>query len=234
MDWGLKTDVLPSLGSGAGQSTSSRFPRSSGLAPINPSNVRHSDLPKAPDDQDMPRQPKSSHGSRDVHRQAAVDVVHPLPRANAAHAHASTSSNWGQQLRIGQFPTSGVGGDQPVRQMPQPMPKDENQMPHSARQIRSSGGPRDPVPPVRGSLTAREASSIRPSSKGQASWAMKPNGIGANGIGDSSSSQGGRDAQGARDAAREAERERQAAEKPKQPRRKDKQPKKKDWPPSCR
>lgn len=43
--------------------------------------------------------------------------------------------------------------------------KDE---PQTARQIRSSGGPREPVPPSRGSMTAR------PSSKG--SWATKPNG----------------------------------------------------------
>jgi len=196
MDWGLKTDVLPSLGSTAGQSTGSRFVsrNSGGLAPLNPSNVH---LPKAQEEQDLPRQPKSSHGSRDVHRQAG-ESSHRVPH------HASTSSNWGQQLHIGKFPSYTAASESQSRHMPQPVSKDElPSQPQTARQIRSSGGPRDPVPPQRGSQTQRESSN-RPSSKGQQSWASKS---GLDGGGSSHSS---------RDPER-AEREKAEKEKIKDP-----------------
>merc|ERR1719326_783242 len=98
MDWGFKNDVLPTLGSGAGPSSGPRY-RNAGLAPLNPSSVH---LPKAPEEQDLPRQPKSSHGSRDVHRQAG-EVSHREPRLGMA----ATGSNLGQQLHIRNFASYG-------------------------------------------------------------------------------------------------------------------------------
>jgi serine/threonine protein kinase len=164
MDWGLKTDALPSLSSGAGQSSAPRYGnRTAGLAPLNP-NVH---LPKAPEDQEIPRQLKSSHGSRDVRRQVG-ELSHREPRL------ANTSAHWGQQLNIGKFPSYAAAAEPQPRHVPQPVSKDEfPSQPQTARQIRSSGGPREPVVPNRGSLTSREHSN-RPSSKGQQQWASKP------------------------------------------------------------
>lgn len=155
--------MLPSLGSTTGGSGGSRFPgRGSGLAPLNTSNVH---FPKSGGDVDGPqetvRQPKSSHGTRDNHRDN---------HQQRDSQKGSTSTSWGQQLHIGKLPEYGSAHQQ------QPRSSGKDDQPQTARQIRSSGGPREPVPPSRGSMTAR------PSSKG--SWATKPNGDLGSGQGD--------------------------------------------------
>jgi len=145
--------MLPSLGS-TGTGGGSRFPgRNSGLAPINTSAMHFAKVSGNSEEQEIVRQPKSSHGTRDAHREA---------QQHRESHKSSTSTNWGQQLHIGKLPEY----QQVARHQSQGTGKDD--VPQTARQIRSSGGPREPVPPSRGSMTAR------PSSKG--SWATKPNG----------------------------------------------------------
>jgi len=160
MDWSTKgNDVLPSLGSGSGATGPARL-RGSGLAPLNSTGMH---FPKAPQGDDQAHgqersQPKSSHGARDGNK-------------------GTSGASWGQQMNIGKLP-------QQIQPLADPQvaaasrqlgghstAKDE---PQSARQTRSSGGPRDSTAAQsRGSVTAR------PSSKGAPSWATKPGDFGS-------------------------------------------------------
>jgi len=108
--------------------------RNNGLAPINTSNVH---FPKSDDAEKPP--PKSSHGVRH---------------------EKSSGTSWVGQLHVGRLPQPHITQDQPAVNG-QAAPTSAHTALQTARQVRSSGGPRE----SRGSLTAR------PSSKG--SWATQ-------------------------------------------------------------
>uniref|UniRef100_A0A7S0FKN1 dual-specificity kinase n=1 Tax=Pyrodinium bahamense TaxID=73915 RepID=A0A7S0FKN1_9DINO len=140
MDWPKGNDMLPSLGANSSSSkpTEQRsfMNRNAGLAPINTSNVH---FPK-PEEQGVP---KSSHGSRhDVHK-----------------GNSSASTSWGPQLHVGKLPQPYASQEQPPPSAREPGMGAASGS-QTARQIRSSGGPREPVAPTRGPMSAR------PSSKG--------------------------------------------------------------------
>ncbi|CAE7216197.1 DYRK4 [Symbiodinium sp. CCMP2592] len=171
MDWS-KNDTLPSLGAASKPSTRGgeipRMNRNGGLAPLHASS--HFSKPE-----DQGPVPRSAHGNRlGATFSSSMTVGHG---AGGGLAASSTTSNWAPQLHVGKLP-------QPFAPSKQQQQLDEQAASHAAssrdpggvssgsmtaRQIRSSGGARDPaVPGTRGSLTAR------PSSKGGSqSWAAQ-------------------------------------------------------------
>lgn len=154
MDWpnGKGSDALPSLASGAkaaeGAMARNFVNRNSGLAPIN-ANAHFS---KSEDQAPMPR---SSHGVRQEKSNGGSGSGSQWANGGLHHG-----AGGGGQLHIGKLPQPLGAHDQGP---PPTMPSSGSQ---TARQLRSSGGPRgDQVVQTRGSLSAR------PSSKG--SWAQK-------------------------------------------------------------
>jgi len=153
MDWAKNTgDALPSLGASQG-GTRGFVQRNPGLAPINTSNVH---FPKEEPVAQSSGGARASHSARDPHGR-----------------QGSSGSSGGQRLHIGKLPQASYSGAEaapaPQRHAVPHAKAEEVPPPQSARQIRSSGGPRQPDhhPSSRGSMTAR------PSSKG--SWpAQKP------------------------------------------------------------
>eukprot|EP00927_Polykrikos_kofoidii_P085503 TRINITY_DN9321_c0_g3_i1.p1 TRINITY_DN9321_c0_g3~~TRINITY_DN9321_c0_g3_i1.p1 ORF type:complete len:825 (+),score=131.52 TRINITY_DN9321_c0_g3_i1:27-2501(+) len=137
MDWPKGNDVLPSLG--ANSSKPGEMQRNFRNSGLAPINTSNVHFPKTEEPLVVPR---SSHGNRQ---------------------EKSTGSHWanGQQLHIGKLPQPYVPSQE------QPPPVITPAAPQTARQTRSSGGPRgDPsVPSSRGSTSAR------PSSK--TSWAAQ-------------------------------------------------------------
>mmetsp|Transcript_111190 Transcript_111190/g.358970 ORF Transcript_111190/g.358970 Transcript_111190/m.358970 type:complete len:787 (-) Transcript_111190:571-2931(-) len=141
MDWPKGNDMLPSLGANSAKANEPRsfMNRNAGLAPINTSNVH---FPKSEEQ----GAPKSSHSSRhEAHRGAGP-----------------AGAPWGPQLHVGKLPQPCAGPEQPqaVHSGGREAGAAGAAGAQTARQVRSSGGPREAAPAARGNLTAR------PSSKG--------------------------------------------------------------------
>jgi len=160
MDWPKGNDALPSLGGpsskhGGGDGGPRGFGNNgSGLAPIAPMPMSMSS--KGGGDEAVPL---SSQGGS-----SSGVAVPPRSSHGVRHVGSNMSSQFshGQQLHVGKLP-------QPQGQPPLSMPHASSSGSQTARQIRSSGGPRsDPRGP--GPLSAR------PSSKG--TWAQQKGAFG--------------------------------------------------------
>jgi len=205
--------------------------RNAGLAPLNTSNIH---FPK-PDDQGAV--PRSAHGNRlgggfGGGLGGGLGAGGGGLGGGLGSLATSTGSGWTPQLHIGKLP-------QPFAPSKQQQQHDEQASAtssrdpgtgqsasgsHTARQIRSSGGPREPGVPGGsrgGSLTAR------PSSKGTQSWAAQKEQMAANGalgapatLGSGAGSihvlQQEREREKEREREREKERERERQEKEKE------------------
>lgn len=132
--WPQGNATLPSLGTTSSSKPAGEMPRSivNRNSGLAPINTSSMHFPKAEDQGSLPR---SSHAMR--------------------RDPAGNSSWGGQQLHIGKLPQPYAAAQEQVANSGGSASGSQ-----TARQIRSSGGPREPVPPSRGSLTAR------PSSKG--------------------------------------------------------------------
>jgi len=141
--------------------------RNAGLAPLNTSNIH---FPKPEDQGTVPR---SAHGNR-LGGGLGGGLGSGISGGLGSLA-TSTGSGWAPQLHIGKLPQPFAPSKQQQQHEEQAQAREltgvggSSSGSHTARQIRSSGGPREPgvVGGNRGSLTSR------PSSKGTASWAAQ-------------------------------------------------------------
>eukprot|EP00747_Dinoflagellata_sp_TGD_P164713 gnl/TRDRNA2_/TRDRNA2_185014_c0_seq1.p1 gnl/TRDRNA2_/TRDRNA2_185014_c0~~gnl/TRDRNA2_/TRDRNA2_185014_c0_seq1.p1 ORF type:complete len:689 (+),score=115.12 gnl/TRDRNA2_/TRDRNA2_185014_c0_seq1:100-2166(+) len=136
---------LPSLGGVSGPTHGLSRGSAGGLAPLTTSNMH---FPRAGDDQGQPQASSRSH--RSSHGAESHRSVGPSSGGHGVGSSRGQMGKFTQSSYMEQPPPSRHGA----------MPVSQDQQPQSARQIRSSGGPREPHQSSRGSMTAR------PSSKG--------------------------------------------------------------------